>query len=73
MGHDEIQLASSGKCMDALNPDLIMQKACRWSATQPWLIGREPNTHQNTLVPRKVYKKSIRDRTYVREIVVPVS
>jgi hypothetical protein len=44
MGHYAIQSANSSKCMDALNPDLVMQKTCTWSGTQSWLIGREPNT-----------------------------
>jgi hypothetical protein len=48
MGHYAIQSANSSKCMDALNPDLVMQKTCTWSGTQSWLIGREPNTDQNT-------------------------
>jgi len=49
MGHYAIQSANSGKCMDAgAGSTVVVQRTCTWSGPQSWLIGREPNTDQNT-------------------------
>jgi hypothetical protein len=53
MGHYRIQSLNNGKCLDVAGGILahataVVQNTCAWVSSQSWLIGRQPNTDQNT-------------------------